>query len=66
MRRLGVNLKSLFAPVARENGRQLAEAVRDDLRDLVADHPGGPEAMPVLDETGFSWKGRKPAVVQRR
>src|ERR671938_1608224 len=43
-----------------------AEAVRDDLRAYVAEHLGDPEAVLVLDETGFLKKGTKSAGVQRQ
>ena len=43
-----------------------AEAVRDDLRAYVAEHLGDPEAVLVLDETGFLTKGTKSAGVQRQ
>src|SRR5918912_993216 len=43
-----------------------AEAVRDDLRAYVAEHLGDPEAVLVLDETGFLKKGDKSAGVQRQ
>src|SRR4051794_19341034 len=40
-----------------------AEAVRDDLRAYVVEHLGDPEAVLVLDETGFVRKGEKSAGV---
>src|SRR5919202_6128132 len=43
-----------------------AEAVRDDLRAYVAEHLGDPEAVLVVDETGFLKKGDKSAGVQRQ
>jgi SRSO17 transposase len=43
-----------------------AEAVRDDLRAYVVEHLGDPEAVLVLDETGFLKKGSKSAGVQRQ
>src|SRR3712207_960521 len=43
-----------------------AEAVRDDLRVYVAAQLGDPEAVLVLDETGFLKKGTKSAGVQRQ
>ncbi len=43
-----------------------AEAVRDDLQACVADHLGDPNAVLVLDETGFLKKGTKSAGVQRQ
>src|SRR3954463_5633655 len=43
-----------------------ADAVRDDLRAYVVEHLGGPEAVLVLDETGFVKKGGKSAGVQRQ
>src|SRR5215212_115405 len=43
-----------------------ADAVRDDLRAYVVEHMGGPEAVLVLDETGFLKKGGKSAGVQRQ
>jgi SRSO17 transposase len=36
-----------------------ADAVRDDLRASMAEHLGDPEAVLVLDETGFLKKGNK-------
>jgi SRSO17 transposase len=43
-----------------------ADAVRDDLRAYVVEHLGDPDAVLVLDETGFLKKGGKPAGVQRQ
>src|SRR3712207_4049603 len=43
-----------------------ADAVRDDLRAYVVEHLGDPEAVLVLEETGFLKKGDKSAGVQRR
>src|ERR671917_503217 len=43
-----------------------ADAVRDDLRAYVVEHLGDPEAVLVLDETGFLKKGGKSAGVQRQ
>src|SRR5215217_1537353 len=43
-----------------------AEAVRDDLRAYVVEHLGDPNAVLVLDETGFLKKGDKSAGVQRQ
>jgi SRSO17 transposase len=43
-----------------------AEAVRDDLRAYVVEHLGDPDAVLVLDETGFVKKGTKSAGVQRQ
>src|SRR3982750_2154557 len=43
-----------------------ADAVRDDLRAYVVEHLGDPEAVLVLDETGFVKKGGKSAGVQRQ
>ncbi|HEX8132993.1 MAG TPA: IS701 family transposase [Actinomycetes bacterium] len=43
-----------------------AEAVRDDLRAYVVEHLGDPEAVLVLDETGFVKKGAKSVGVQRQ
>src|SRR3954449_10765176 len=43
-----------------------AEAVRDDLRAYVVEHLGDPEAVLVLDETGFVKKGARSAGVQRQ
>src|SRR3954453_256278 len=43
-----------------------ADAVRDDLRAYVVEHLGEPEAVLVLDETGFVKKGEKSAGVQRQ
>jgi SRSO17 transposase len=43
-----------------------ADAVRDDLRDYVAEHLGGPDGVLIVDETGFLKKGIKSAGVQRQ
>ena len=43
-----------------------AEAVRDDLQAYVVEHLGDPEAVLVLDETGFLQKGTKSVGVQRQ
>lgn len=43
-----------------------ADAVRDDLQAYVAEHLGDPNAVLVLDETGFLKKGTKSAGVQRQ
>jgi SRSO17 transposase len=43
-----------------------ADAVRDDLRAYVIEHLGDPEAVLVLDETGFVKKGTSSAGVQRQ
>jgi SRSO17 transposase len=43
-----------------------AEAVRDDLRAYVVEHLGDPEAVLVLDETGFVKKGARSVGVQRQ
>jgi SRSO17 transposase len=43
-----------------------AEAVRDDLRAYVVEHLGAPDAVLVLDETGFVKKGSKSCGVQRQ
>jgi SRSO17 transposase len=43
-----------------------ADAVRDDLRTYVVEHLGDPEAVLVLDETGFVKKGTKSVGVQRQ
>lgn len=43
-----------------------ADAVRDDLQRYVADHLGDPNAVLVLDETGFLKKGIKSVGVQRQ
>jgi SRSO17 transposase len=42
------------------------EAVRDELRHYLAQHLGDPEAVLVLDETGFLKKGRHSAGVARQ
>jgi SRSO17 transposase len=42
------------------------EEVRDDLRGYVVEHLGDPEAVLVMDETGFLKKGAKSAGVQRQ
>ena len=46
--------------------RRDAEAVRDDLRSSAVEHRGDPEAVLVLDETGFVKKGTKSVGVQRQ
>src|ERR671933_1569642 len=43
-----------------------ADAVRDDLRGYVVEHLGEPQAVLVLDETGFLKKGTKSVGVQRQ
>lgn len=43
-----------------------ADAVRDDLRAYVVEHLGDPDAVLVLDETGFLKKGTKSAGVHRQ
>lgn len=43
-----------------------AQVVRDDLRQYVLDHLQTPDAILVLDETGFLKKGTKSAGVQRQ
>ncbi len=43
-----------------------ADALRDDLRDYVVEHLGHPQAVLVLDETGFLKKGSKSVGVQRQ
>src|ERR687884_665386 len=43
-----------------------ADAVRDDLRAYVVEQLGDPEAVLVLDETGFVKKGERSAGVQRQ
>ena len=43
-----------------------ADAVRDDLRAYVVEHLGDPDAVLVVDETGFLKKGDKSAGVQRQ
>jgi SRSO17 transposase len=43
-----------------------AEAVRDDLRAYVVEHLGDPEAVLIVDETGFLKKGTKSVGVARQ
>jgi SRSO17 transposase len=43
-----------------------ADAVRDDLRAYVAEHLGDPDAVLVVDETGFLKKGGRSVGVQRQ
>lgn len=43
-----------------------ADSLRDDLRAYVVEHLGDPEAVLVLDETGFLKKGDKSVGVQRQ
>jgi SRSO17 transposase len=42
------------------------DGVRDDVRDLVVEHLGDPDAVLVIDDTGFLKKGRRSAGVQRQ
>lgn len=42
------------------------DGVRDDLRDLVVEQLGDPDAVVVIDETGFLKKGDRSAGVQRQ
>src|SRR4051794_3478140 len=42
------------------------DLVREDLRDYVVEHLGDPEAVLVIDDTGFLKKGTKSAGVQRQ
>lgn len=44
----------------------VADAVRDALRNDMVEHPGTPEAVLVLDETGFVKKGEHSAGAQRQ
>jgi SRSO17 transposase len=43
-----------------------ADEVRDDLRAYVVDHLGDPEAVLIVDETGFLKKGEQSVGVQRQ
>ena len=43
-----------------------ADGVRDDLRDDVVEHLGDPQAVLVVDETGFVKTGDRSAGVQRQ
>jgi SRSO17 transposase len=43
-----------------------ADAVRDDLRGYVVEHLGDPDAVLILDETGFLKKGTKSVGVKRQ
>ena len=43
-----------------------ADGVRDDLREYVVEHLGDPEAVLVVDETGFLKQGNKSVGVQRQ
>ena len=49
-------------------GRALwdADALRDDVRPYVVEHLGAPEAVLVVDETGFLKKGQQSAGVARQ
>ena len=47
-------------------GQWDAEAVRDDLRAYVVEHLGEPQAVLVIDETGFLKKGQHSAGVARQ
>lgn len=42
------------------------DGVRDDLRDYVVEHLGGPDGVLIVDETGFLKKGVRSAGVQRQ
>src|SRR5687768_6279905 len=42
------------------------DAVRDELHDYIAEHLGDPDAVVVIDETGFLKKGRMSAGVARQ
>jgi len=42
------------------------DRVRDDLRDYVVEHLGDPDAVLVVDETGFLKKGSRSAGVARQ
>jgi SRSO17 transposase len=43
-----------------------ADLVRDDLRSYVVEHPGDPQAVLVIDETGFLKKDTKSVGVKRQ
>lgn len=43
-----------------------ADAVRDDLREYVAQHLGDPDGVLIVDETGFLKKGKKSVGVKRQ
>lgn len=43
-----------------------ADEVLDDVRDYVVENLGGPEAVLIVDDTGFPKKGVRPAGVQRQ
>ena len=43
-----------------------ADALRDDVRPYVVEHLGAPEAVLVVDETGFLKKGQQSAGVARQ
>jgi SRSO17 transposase len=49
-----------------QGARWDVEAVRDDLRAYVVEHLGHPQAVLVIDETGFLKKGTKSVGVQRQ
>jgi SRSO17 transposase len=49
-----------------DRARWDADAVRDDLRTYVIEHLGEPDAVLVVDETGFLKKGRHSVGVQRQ
>src|SRR5579883_3275699 len=70
-------LRGLLGPIERKNGWQLAEYVGDPTPDgiqrllatyewYVVEHLGDPQAVLVVDETGFLKKGTKSVGVQRQ
>lgn len=58
----------IFVPTAhtRPTHHGRVDGLRDDVRDGVVEHLGDPDAVLVVDETGFLTEGRRSAGVQRQ